>query len=338
MPSFSIIIVSWNALHHLKTYLPSVAATKYPDYEIILADNDSSDGSKAWVRENYPDIKIAELDNNYGYCGGNNRAAAYAENDILLFLNNDVRVEADWLHPLAQCFDGPKVGAAQPKLRSDRKPDHFEYAGAAGGFLDRFGYPFCRGRIFDTTEKDNGQYDNPCDILWGSGAALAIRKELFTAQKGFDEDFEFHMEEIDLCWRLWNSNYKVRYAPDSIIYHLGGGSLPMDSPRKVYYNYRNNLKMLWKNCSAESLPKRFWPRYGLDIVAALRSLLNGQWAESKAITKAHYHFWKSFPKTHQKRYQLQKTRAHDKDPSTLLPISIIKEYFLRGKRNYRELF
>ena len=338
MPSFSIIIVSWNALHHLKTYLPSVAATEYPDYEIILADNASSDGSKAWVRKHFPDVKIAELDKNYGYCGGNNRAVTYAEKEILLFLNNDVRVQSDWLHSLAECFEDPDVGAAQPKLRSDRQPTHFEYAGAAGGFLDQYGYPFCRGRIFDTAERDEGQYDDPCDILWASGAALAIRKGLFNRQKGFDEDFEFHMEEIDLCWRLWNTGHKVRYVPDSLVYHLGGGSLPMDSPRKVYYNYRNNLKMLWKNCSSESLVTRFWTRYALDAVAALRSLLTGQAKTFKAIIKAHFHFWKSFSNTHQKRYQLQKRRTVHEDPPTLLPVNIIKEYFLRGKRNYRELF
>lgn len=338
MPSFSIIIVSWNALHHLKTYLPSVAATEYPVYEIILADNASSDGSKAWVRKHYPEVKIAELDKNYGYCGGNNRAVTYAEKDILLFLNNDVRVEPDWLQALAECFENPEVGAAQPKLRSDRQPNHFEYAGAAGGFLDRYGYPFCRGRIFDTVEKDCGQYDNECDILWASGAALAIRKNIFEKQNGFDEDFEFHMEEIDLCWRLWNAGYKVRYCPNSMIYHLGGGSLPMDSPRKIYYNYRNNLTMLWKNCAEDSLVRRFWPRYGLDIIAGIRSLFSGNWEECKAIVRAHYHFWKSFSTTHQKRHRLQKKRRLDEDPPTLLSVNIIKEYFLRSKRTYRELF
>ncbi|MCW9708276.1 glycosyltransferase family 2 protein [Fodinibius salsisoli] len=337
MPSFSIIIVSWNALHHLKKYLPSVIATDYPNFEIILADNASTDGSKAWVREHYPKVKIAALEKNYGYCGGNNKAVPYADGDILLFLNNDVRVEPDWLHGLARCFEDPGIGAAQPKFRSDEEPEYFEYAGAAGGFLDKYGYPFCRGRIFDTVEKDYGQYDNARDVLWASGAALAIRKELFIEQKGFDEAFEFHMEEIDLCWRLWNAGYRVRYCPDSIIYHLGGGSLPMDSPRKVYYNYRNNLKMIWKNCSAGSLVRRFWIRYGLDIIATLRSLSTGNWKEAQAIIRAHYHFWQSFPSVHRQRQELQQRRTVADDPVTIMPVNIIKEYFLKSNKMFREL-
>lgn len=334
MPFFSIIIVSWNALHHLKKYLPSVVATSYSDFEIILADNASTDGSKAWVREHYPEVTIVALDENYGYCGGNNRAAPHAKGDILLFLNNDVRVDPDWLHALAECFSDPAIAAAQPKFRSDKQPAYFEYAGAAGGFLDRYGYPFCRGRIFDTVEKDRGQYDDPQDILWASGAALAVRKELFNDQQGFDEDFEFHMEEIDLCWRLWNAGYKVRYCPDSTIYHLGGGSLPMESPRKVYYNYRNNLMMLWKNCSAQTLHKRFWIRYGLDFVAILRLLLSRRWPECQAITRAHYHFWSSFAVTRQKRSHLQEKRTIKKDPPTLLPVNLITEYFIKQKHTY----
>lgn len=338
MPSFSIIIVSWNALHHLQTYLPSVSATDYPDFEIILADNASTDGSKKWVRDHFPGVKIAALDKNYGYCGGNNKAVPYAQGDILVFLNNDVRVEPDWLDALAQCFSDPNVGAAQPKFRSDEDSEYFEYAGAAGGFLDRYGYPFCRGRIFDTVEKDWGQYDDSRDILWASGAALAIRKELFVNQEGFDEDFEFHMEEIDFCWRLWNTGYKVRYCPQSTIYHLGGGSMPMGSPRKVYYNYRNNLTMLWKNCSAGSLVRRFWPRYSLDIIAALRSLTLGNWEECKAIIRAHYHFWRSFSSVQRKRQDLQRRRTVEDDPAGILPVNIVKEYFLKNKKTFRKLF
>ncbi len=338
MPFFSIIIVSWNALEHLQNYLLSIAATDYPDYEIILADNASEDGSKAWVREHYPDVKIAEFDTNYGYCGGNNRAVPYAEGDILLFLNNDVRAEPDWLHGLARCFEkNSEIAAVQPKMLSDEQPDHFEYAGAAGGYLDRFGYPFCRGRIFDTVEEDEGQYDNETDIFWASGAALAIRKEVFEELGGFDEDFEFHMEEIDLCWRLWNNGYRVRFCPNSTVYHLGGGSMAMGSPRKVYYNYRNNLRMLWKNCSADSIIWRFWGRYKLDIVASFRSLADGNWEEFKAIARAHYDFWKTFSQTHEKRAELQNQRTNDDDPETLLPVSIIVEYFVKGKMKFWEL-
>jgi len=337
VPRFSIIIVSWNALEHLKNYLPSVAATEYQDFEIILADNASTDGSKAWIESNYPQVKIATFDKNYGYCGGNNRAVPHATGDILLFLNNDVRVESDWLDAIADCFADDNVAAVQPKMLSDEQPDYFEYAGAAGGYLDRFGYPFCRGRIFDTMEKDTGQYDDQADILWASGAALAIRKEIFEQLAGFDEDFEFHMEEIDLCWRLWNTGYKVRFCPQSIVYHLGGGSMPMGSPRKVYYNYRNNLRMIWKNCSTETLAWRFCGRYILDIIAAMRTLLQGEWQEFKAILCAHYHFWKRFPNTQKKRASLQKQRKLDEDPNTLLPITLITEYFFKKKKTFKDL-
>lgn len=339
MHFFSIIIVSWNALHHLKNYLPGVTATEYPDFEIILADNASTDGSKEWVRKNYPDVKIAEFDKNYGYCRGNNRAVPHANGDILLFLNNDVRVKPDWLHGLNKCFQRDKdIAAVQPKVLSDEQPEYFEYAGAAGGYLDRFCYPFCRGRIFDTVEKDSGQYNNETDIFWASGAALAVRKEIFNEVGPFDEDFEFHMEEIDLCWRLWNSGYTVRFCPHSTVYHLGGGSMPMGSPRKVYYNYRNNLRMLWKNCSTDTLLWRFAGRYLLDIVAAFRSLFQGEWEEFKTIVKAHYHFWKGFTSTHEKRTLLQDQRKVESDPPTLLPVSVVYEYFRKKKKTYHSMY
>lgn len=338
MPTFSIIIVSWNALHHLKKYFPSIAETEYPDYEIILADNASTDGSKSWIGEHYPEVKIASFDDNYGYCGGNNRAVPYAEGDILLFLNNDVRVEPDWLHGLAETFrKDESVAAVQPKMLADQNPEHFEYAGAAGGYIDRFGYPFCRGRIFDTLEKDTGQYDFETDILWASGAALAVRKQVFEDLGAFDEDFEFHMEEIDLCWRLWNNGFKVRFCPSSTVYHLGGGSMAMGSPRKIYYNYRNNLRMLWKNCSSNTITWRFTGRYLLDIIAAFRSLLSGKWEEFKAIVRAHSDFWKGFTVTYEKRAGLQDRRKIEGDPSALLPVNIVIEYFVRGKEFFSEM-
>lgn len=339
MPFFSIIIVSWNALHHLKTYFPSVAATDYRNYEIILADNASTDGSKQWIRDHFPDTKIAEFDKNYGYCGGNNRAVPYADGDILVFLNNDVRVEPDWLKNIAQCFQKDEnIAAVQPKMLWDKDPQYFEYAGAAGGFLDLFGYPFCRGRVFDTLEKDQGQYNHESDILWASGAALAIRKELFEKIGPFDEDFEFHMEEIDLCWRLWNIGYRVRYCPKSTVYHLGGGSLPMHSPRKLYYNYRNNLRMIWKNSSSHTIAWQFIGRYLLDIAAAFKTLAEGDFESFKAIYRAHRDFWKGFYNTYQKRHFLQRQRKVENNPSPLLSKAIVWEYFMKGKRKFSEIF
>ncbi len=338
MPRFSIIIVSWNALDHLQTFLPSVAETDYPSYEIILADNASDDGSVEWVSQAYPGVKIASLDKNYGYCGGNNRAVPHADGEILVFLNNDVKVEPDWLKPLDRCFgDDPALAALQPKMLSFNNPDEFEYAGAAGGMLDKYGYPFCRGRIFDSLEEDRGQYDQPAPIFWASGAALCVRKEIFEDAGGFDEDFEFHMEEIDLCWRLWNRGYKVGYCPKSVVYHLGGGSLPMDSPRKTYYNYRNNLAMIWKNYTSSSLLTRFLGRLVLDGIAAIKELMSGRFRVFAHIFKAHMHFYRSWPAIHRKRGALQKERDELHNPPVMTNRSIVYQYFIRGRKKYSDL-
>lgn len=337
MKGFSIIIVSWNALELLQEYLPSVAATNYPDFEIIIANNASNDGSVEWVRRNFPQIKIATFDQNYGYCGGNNRAFSFAGKEILVFLNNDVKVEPNWLHALNFCFEDEKVAAVQPKIKSVLKPEHFEYAGAAGGFIDKYGYPFCRGRIFDEVEKDQGQYDDETDIFWASGAALAIRKDLFLQFDGFDEDFEFHMEEIDLCWRLQNSGYKIRYCPKSVVYHLGGGSLPMGSPRKVFYNFRNSLFMLWKNYSEYKFYRRFSARLMMDYAAALKAIINGNVGEFLAVFKAHLYFLRTFGKLNEKRKQQLNIRKVAGNPPAMMEINVVKEYFLSKKKHFHQL-
>ena len=337
MKGFSIIIVTWNALEHLKNFLPSVTNTDYPDYEIIIADNASDDGSKEWVKSTYPEIKIASFNGNYGYCGGNNRAVPFAEKEILVFLNNDVKVSQNWLYGLNEAFNEKDVVAAQPKIRSLEQPDYFEYAGAAGGYIDKYGFPFCRGRIFNEVEKDEGQYNDKTDLFWASGAALAITKEAFIDHKGFDEDFEFHMEEIDLCWRLQNQGQRIVYAPESVVYHLGGGSLPMGSPQKVYYNFRNSLFMLWKNYSSVSLKKKIILRILLDIVAAWKALFEGKPREWLAVAKAHLHFLSNLRKLHQKRQELQSNRVNQDDPETMAGISIIWEHYFKGVNRFHDL-
>lgn len=335
-PRFSIIIVTWNALDHLRDYLPSVAATSYPDFEIIIADNASTDGSADWVRENIPGAKIATFDHNYGYCGGNNRAVKYSTGDILIFLNNDVRVEPDWLQPLADTFSDSSVGVAQPKMLSVNEPEKFEYAGAAGGMIDRMGYPFCRGRIFDVVETDHGQYDTPEEIFWASGAAFAVRKDLFIELGGFDEDFEFHMEEIDFCWRAHKTGKRIMSQPASVVYHLGGGSLPMGSPRKVYYNYRNSLMMLTKNLDSLLFPKILF-RLILDGIAGLRSLLQGKPAETWAIIRAHFAFYSRIGRTLTKRSRLLHSSLHPTPHHLIYHKLIIVQAFLYGKTTYSEL-
>jgi GT2 family glycosyltransferase len=333
---FSIIIVTWNALEHLKTFLPTVAKTDHPSFEILIADNASNDGSAEWIREHFPAVRVVTFDQNYGYCGGNNRAAAHAYGEILVFLNNDVETTPDWLQPIEKAFDDPRTGIVQPKLRSYENRSKFEYAGAAGGMIDWLGYPFCKGRLFHHVEEDHGQYDTPSPVFWASGAAFAIRKNLFEELDGFDEDFEFHMEEIDLCWRSLKIGTIVTTAPESVVYHLGGGSLPMESPRKVYYNYRNSLIMLVKNLDRFMLPKLFF-RQILDGIAGLRSLLYGKPRETVAIVRAHSGFYRRFAATLRKRKRLRKLQRTDTPSFLIYPKLIICKVFLKGITRYQDL-
>ena len=336
--SFSIVIVTWNAIHHLKRFLPSVQATEFPDFEIVIADNASADETAAWVKSTYPEIKVATFEKNFGYCGGNNRGAKSASGDIIVFLNNDVEVTPNWLDAIDKHFaEAPNTAVVQPKIMALADRNKFEYAGAAGGFLDKFGYPFCRGRVFDTTEQDDGQYDDGSPIFWASGAAFAIRKQVFEDMEGFDEEFEFHMEEIDLCWRIQNAGYDIDYTPDSVVYHLGGGSLKTGSPRKTYYNYRNGLFMLWKNLSEKNLQQVVNARISLDRVSMIRSLVGFRFAEANAIRRAHRDFAKSRDQIAKKRDHWQSRRTSPNDPATILPFSVVREYFLGGKKTFAEL-
>nr|WP_255695664.1 glycosyltransferase family 2 protein [Rhodohalobacter sp. 614A] len=334
--SFSIIIVTWNALHHLQKFLPSVVESKYNNFEIIIANNASEDSTVDWIKNHYPNCRIVTFEDNYGYAGGNNRAVEHAKGDILVFLNNDAKPDTDWLIYLNEAFSKESVGVVQPKILSCEKPDYFEYAGAGGGYMDWMGYPFCRGRIMDHVEKDEGQYDEPTEIFWASGAAFAIRKELFLKTGGFDEDFEFHMEEIDLCWRCLRLGQKIEYAPKSVVYHLGGGSLAHGSPRKVFYNYRNSLAMLLKNLDRFVIPKLFF-RLVLDGISGLRSLLIGKPAETLAIIQAHFSFYGKIPQTLRKRNKLRQISREPIPEYLILNRLLIIEYFLKGKKTFNEL-
>ena len=332
-PLVSVIILNWNGLHHLKTYLPSVVGTSYPQLEIILADNNSEDESLAFVSEHFPDVRIVKHDKNYGYCKGNNLAAKHANGELIVFLNNDVRVTPDWLGHLTDLFlKYPNLAAVQPKILSDRNPDYFDYAGAAGGQLDKLGYPWCRGRIFDSVEKDLGQYNQyPNRIFWASGAAFCIKAEVFEKAGGFDEHFGMHMEEIDLCWRLQRMGYEIRIQPDSVVYHYGGGTLGMGDPRKVYYNFRNSLAMLTKNERPASLLPVLLGRLALDTIAGLRFLLTGDTASHKAVWNAYRDFYSNLP------YWLKiRGKLEDLHQSDMLygfgPNSIVWDYYITGRR------
>ena len=337
MLSVSIIIVTWNALHHLKEYLPSVVKNSN-DAEIIIADNASDDGTGEWLKATFPQVKHFLMKKNHGYCGGNNRSASSATGDIIVFLNNDVEVSENWLEPIREKFEeNENTAVVQPKILDYQNRSYFEYAGAAGGKMDRLGYPFCRGRLFDTLEEDHGQYDDSDTLAWASGAAFAIRKKLFFKIGQFDERFEFHMEEIDLCWRLMNMGYEIKYAPKSVAFHLGGGSLKTGSSRKIYYNYRNSLLMLLKNTPKGLAFKRIFLRLNLDGVAGVRALLQGRPMETIAIIKAHFGFYSKFRSVSKTRKILLNARKSKKDPKPIYSKLIIWQYFIKGKKRYSEL-
>lgn len=330
--NISIIIVTWNGLDWLKAFLPSVVRSAADLAEIIVADNASTDGTSDWVRTTFPEVVVHSFDKNYGYCGGNNRAAKLANGDILIFLNNDVEVSDGWLQPIASAFaNRPSLGAAQPKIRSHTEKSCFEYAGAAGGMIDQYGYPFCLGRVFDTCEIDNGQYDHLAgDIFWASGAALAIRRNLFIEAGGFDEDFQFHMEEIDLCWKLQRMGYAIACVTESVVYHVGGGSLESGSARKLTFNLRNNLAMLYKHLPAGQFWWVYFVRLVLDAAAALRELLKGRFLHFWAFATAGEHFLLHMGKVHKKRKEL----IHKQLPfntEKMFPLLLPWQYFL--KRN-----
>lgn len=295
MSSVKIIILNWNGAEHLRRYLPSVVAAAPPGVGVVVADNGSTDDSVVLLEREFPSVEVLRLDRNYGFAGGYNRALKQIEADFYLLLNSDVETPAGWLEPLVECLDAhPDVAAVAPKLRADADRSKFEYAGASGGYIDFLGYPFCRGRMLRTVEYDRGQYDDERDVFWASGAAFCCRAEVFHALGGFDDDFFAHMEEIDLCWRMQLAGYRVRIVPQSVVYHWGGGTLPTDSPRKVYYNHRNNLAMLCKCAAPGQLLVAAIMRPGLDVLAALSYLVQGHGANFWAVFRA----WRDFLKGH----------------------------------------
>ncbi len=334
----SIIIVTWNGLDWLKSFLPSVAASAPAEVQIIVADNASTDGTADWTMSNFPAVQVVSFDENYGYCGGNNRAAELANGDVLIFLNNDVEVESGWLAPLLDSFRAdPRQGAAQPKIRSYNDKARFEYAGAAGGMLDKYGYPFCLGRLFDTCEIDSGQYDTLSkSIFWASGAAIAVRKSLFVELGGFDEDFQFHMEEIDLCWKIKRMGYTISCVPESIVYHVGGGSLHSSSARKLAYNMRNNLTMLYKHLPLGNFVRVFMARLALDAAAALRELSKGKFHHFWAIATSHEYFILHIGSAHRKRKDLLNRNLpfHTQD---LSPFLLPWHYFVMKRTTVKQL-
>ena len=288
----AIIILNWNGEKLLREFLPSVVKNTNADLgRVVVVDNHSTDGSWICLEQEFPDVERVLFEENFGFAGGYNRAIEMIEVEYVVLLNSDVEVAPGWLEPLVAVLDrDEKVAAVQPKILAYRDKNKFEYAGAAGGYIDYLGFPFCRGRVMDTTEQDYGQYDDEVDVFWATGASLCIRRDVYRVAGGLDEAFFAHMEEIDLCWRLKNGGYTLKVVPSSVVYHLGGGSLPMNHPRKLFLNYRNNLLMLHKNLCAKQRKKIFFARVLLDTMAGGLFLLKGQWSNTRSVIRAYKAF------------------------------------------------
>ncbi len=334
MKKVAVIILNWNGAALLRRYLPSVVANTNAELaDVIVADNGSTDDSLKVLGEEFPGVKTLTFDQNYGFAEGYNRSIELTKYPYTVLLNDDVRTPEGWLEPLVDYLDSnPQVGAVQPKLLKDRDDNRqvFEYAGAAGGFIDKHGFPFCRGRIFDSVEDDRGQYDGePVSIFWATGACLVVRSDLYMQVGGLDKYFFAHMEEIDLCWRIHRAGYDIRVIPSSRVYHLGGGSLPQGNPRKTYLNFRNNLLLLRKNLpKGEGRRIIFVRRLVYDTAALLVATLKGNFGDAKAILKAHRdyrrmaHRYTDYPDTN-----LLRTMPH-------CQCNIIVDYYLRGRKHF----
>lgn len=333
----AIVILNWNGSKMLASYLPSVIRYSQDEATVIVADNASTDNSLELLDEHFKGIRVVRLDKNWGFAEGYNKALRQVEAEYYVLLNSDVEVTHHWLTPLIEFMDSHKdVAACQPKLLSMTDKDRFEYAGASGGFIDRYGYPFCRGRVFDTVETDNGQYDYAEEILWATGACLMIRSEDYWRAGGLDGRFFAHNEEIDLCWRLSLLGRKIYCLPDSQVYHLGGGTLPKGNPMKTYLNFRNNLTMLYKNLPDGELGHVMRVRWWLDRLAAFETLiLNRNIGDFKAIFRARKDFrkWK-------KDYQPIRNRVQSESVRSDLPgrkhYSILWQYYVKGKRRFSD--
>jgi GT2 family glycosyltransferase len=327
----AVVILNWNGQKLLETFLPSVLQFS-KEATIYVADNASTDNSIDYLKTNFPNVKIIQNKENFGFAKGYNEALKSVNAEIYALVNSDIEVTENWLKPLIEAFDNDfKTAVVQPKILDYKNKNYFEYAGAAGGFIDQYGYPFCRGRIFETIEKDNHQYDDNCEIFWASGACFLIRKNIFEELDGFDEDFFAHQEEIDLCWRAFNSNYKVNYVSSSVVYHVGGATLGQGNPKKTFLNFRNSLLMLTKNLPQSNLYKILFIRMILDGVAGFHFLVKGKIKHFFAILKAHYSFYKMFSKVYKKRKIVQK-----KDYFKLK--SVVFTHFLNNGKVFEKLF
>ena len=344
MCKLAIVILNWNGSDMMRRYLPSVIrCSRGEGIEVIVADNASSDDSISMLHSCFPDLRIIQLEQNYGFADGYNRSLRQVEAEYYLLLNSDVEIRQDgWLTPMIDFMDHhPQVSACQPKLLKllpqGEEKTMFEYAGAAGGFIDQYGYPFCRGRVFATVEDDRGQYDDVASVMWTTGAAMMVRSNVYWEAGGLDAKFFAHMEEIDLCWRMRIMGYDLVCVPQSTAYHLGGATLNQGNPRKTFLNFRNNLLMLYKNLPEQQLRSVIRMRRFLDFVAAVQFLVKGDLANMKAIRKAHKEFATLIPYYAPIRQHIQAQRNLSQTLPELVSLSILWQYYVRRRKTFSQL-
>lgn len=334
-PLVSIVILNWNGRNFLEQFLPSVTLSGYSKLKVVVADNASTDDSVPFLRSYYPLVEIIELKQNFGFAKGYNEALKNLEGDYYVLLNSDVEVPAGWIEPIISLMESDStIGACQPKLLQYQDRGCFEYSGAAGGWIDALGYPFARGRVFDVNEADEGRYNSTAPVFWASGAAMFVRAELYHRLGGLDEFFFAHQEEIDFCWRLQRAGYKVYCCPESVVYHVGGGTLPKGNSRKVFLNFRNNLIMMAKNMGVGEAIWKISLRFVLDAVSAVKSLLGGEGSYFVAVFRAHVAF---------AGWLFSGTNAHRALPRRgyerrgYYRGSVVWDHFIRGKKYFREI-
>ena len=355
--SVAVVILNWNGKKYLEEFLPSVLSSTYKNLQIIVTDNNSSDDSRDFLLKNGFELYekstaisgkkyLIQLPENYGFAKGYNLAIEQIKTDYSILLNSDVEVSPDWIESIIDMMDkDAQIAAAMPKIMMHAQKNLFEYAGAAGGWIDSYGYPFCRGRIFGKLEEDQGQYNNTCEVFWASGAAFFVRTELFNKIGGFDADYFAHMEEIDLCWRLKKANYKIMYSSQSVVWHVGGGTLPVENPKKDYLNFRNSLSTLLKNKeTASSAIVSVFIRLLLDGVAGLMFLAKGKFRHILAIIKAHWHFFSKMGRDWKKRStnkKLIESLAYENkvlfNKKALFNKSIVFQHFVKKINKFSDL-
>ncbi|MBP5724808.1 MAG: glycosyltransferase family 2 protein [Bacteroidales bacterium] len=324
----AVAILNWNGKSWLEKFLSNVVVNS-PEATVYVIDNASTDDSIPFVQLNFPQVPIIQLDKNYGFAEGYNQGLAHIEADYFVLLNSDVEVTPKWITPIIEKMEAnPRLAVCMPKLKSFHNPDFFEYAGAAGGFIDKYGYPFCHGRLFDSIEKDEGQYDNDCEIFWASGAALFVKANIYKELGGLDKDFFAHMEEIDFCWRVKNAGYSIQYIHNSEVFHVGGGSLPKENPFKTFLNFRNNLFMLHKNLPDDCYKTIIFKRRLLDAVSWLNFMAHLDFKNAKEIIHAHKEYRRAISTLNEKRKQIPSKRIHPEMYSK----SIVWAFFVAHKK------